>query len=229
MKKYILIQGAMEEEIAILIDKLENKVCEKINGYKYYTGKIEEKEVIISLTQIGIINSTISTMIALNNYDIELVINQGIAGSHRRNIDVGDIVVATKIINNNSFTTNKRDIGSNSLEWEFGKNDFEIDTNSKLIEIAKGIKFSNSNIHFGTIGSGDIFNREKERIEYISDKKDTLCEEMEGYGIYRVCKIYNIPCIGIRAISNNELLEKPLDKTTAIISQQFVLELLRKS
>lgn len=227
MKKYVLIQGAMKEEIDIFLSKLQNTTFEEINGYKYYIGNIDNKNVIISLTKEGTINSVISTMIALNKYNIYLVINQGIAGSHRKNIDVGDIVVATKIINNNSFSTKIRNCGSNSLEWEFGENDFEIETDSKLLDIAKNIKFANTNIYFGVIGSGDIFNREKERIEYISNKKNTLCEEMEGYGVYRVCKAYNIDCIGIRAISNNELTKKSLDKSTSKISQEFLLDFIQ--
>lgn len=229
MEKYILIQGAMKIEVEYLLSKMENRKEEIINGCLFCVGKLQGKNVIISLTNMGMLNASISTFIALLNYEISFVINQGIAGSHKDYIEIGDIVIASKVVNINSFVTPERDKGSDSLSWEFYKKiNSDIDTDKKLINLTKKVELNGRKIHYGNIGSGDIFNREKDRIKFISYKKETLCEEMEGYGVYMVCRKLCVPCIGIRTISNNELLNQKLNEDVAVISQQFVLSMLEK-
>lgn len=229
MKKYILIQGAMEIEIEHFLNKMEGINVEIINGYKFYIGSIKKRDVIVSLTKEGMLNASISTFTALSNYDISFIINQGIAGAHRDYIKINDIIVATNMININSFITPRKTNKSNSLLWEFyEENNPPIATNVDLLDRIKMSNFDKSKIYYGNIGSGDIFNREKERIKFISEKKDTLCEEMEGYGVYMTCEKLNIPCVGIRTISNNELLGLGLDKNSAKISQEFVISVLNK-
>lgn len=43
---------------------------------------------------------------------------------------------------------------------------------------------------------------------------------MESIGCYSVCEKFNIPCIGIRIISNNELIHEEIDKENAIDLQK---------
>lgn len=49
---------------------------------------------------------------------------------------------------------------------------------------------------------------------------------MESIGTYSVCNKFNIPCIGIRIISNNEILLEKLDKTKAIELQEILIRIL---
>lgn len=50
---------------------------------------------------------------------------------------------------------------------------------------------------------------------------------MESIGTYSVCKQFQIPCIGIRIISNNELINEQLDKEQAITLQKLFIEFLQ--
>ena len=81
-------------------------------------------------------------------------------------------------------------------------------------------------VYTGTIGSGDVFNREIDRIDWISNNFGNLCEDMESIGVYSVCNKFNIPCIGIRIISNNEITGEELDENQAIILQELLVESL---
>lgn len=234
MKDYkkILIQGAMDIEIETLVKSLENSKKRTISNFDFYTGNIANYEIIISKTNIGEINSSIATTLGILKFKPDLVINQGIAGSHKENIHIGDIIIGNRCQNINTFSMpqKEKNEGSNPFEWEASKRAKVFKTNSNLVNIFKNFLKSNTtnNIYVGTLGSGDVFNREIARINWISEKFNTLSEDMESVATYKTCSNFNIPCIGIRIISNNEITKEPLDETQAITLQNLILDFLKK-
>lgn len=230
--KTILIQGAMDVEIQTLLEKLEEQEKIVISDYEFYTGKIKNCNVIVSKTLIGTINATIATTIGIEKFKPDMVINQGIAGAHKESIHTGDIIIGEKCCNINAYSmpSKNRGEGSNPFEWEPNKRAKEIKSaNSELVQkFQKFLKEQyTGKVYTGTIGSGDVFSREIDRIDWISNNFGNLCEDMESIGVYSVCNKFNIPCIGIRIISNNEITREVLDKNQAIILQELLVESLK--
>ena len=125
--------------------------------------------------------------------------------------------------------------GSNSLEWRLtnfigGEPNRLIyeKANSKLVRLAKEIEYLEGKVHVGTIGSGDIWDREHDRIMMLNKKYGTLCEDMEANAVYTVANQFNIPVIGIKIVSNNEMLGEGYERSTGAKSQEFSYELLKK-
>lgn len=87
--------------------------------------------------------------------------------------------------------------------------------------------FKEYNLHFGTIASGDIWNKNKERIEYINKNYNAICEDMEAVSIYTAANIYNIPAISIKGIANNEILEEEYDYSVSKKVQKIVEKLIQ--
>lgn len=116
----ILIQGALDIEVEYFLSKMENKKQENFVGFEFYTGSINGVNVVISKTLIGVVNSTLATTIGIYNFHPSLVINQGIAGAHRKTIHVGDVIIGKKCCNVNSYIMPVKDkgMGSNPFEWE---------------------------------------------------------------------------------------------------------------
>ncbi len=207
----ILIQGAMDNEIDYLVSKIANKRIRKIGNIYFYEGNIEYKPVIIEKTGIGIINATIATTVAINNYDPMIIINQGCAGGCSSNLHIGDIVIGEDCININSNRTPclLENEGSNSLNWKL--QNFESENIEKLFANKFTISKLKDNfvydrkLKYGTIGSGDIWDNEIDRINLLNNKYGVLCEDMETFAVYSTCNQFNIPVIGIRMISNNRL------------------------
>ncbi len=81
---------------------------------------------------------------------------------------------------------------------------------------------------FGTIGSGDAWNCEVDKILWLHEKYGTLCEEMEGIAVYVVANNFNIPVLGIRVISDNEILGEPYERELGRKSQEFTYEVIMK-
>ena len=230
--KTIIIQGAMDVEIQTLLEKLEKQEKIIIADYEFYNGKIKNYNVIVSKTLIGTINATIATTIGIEKFKPDMVVNQGIAGAHKESIHTGDIIIGEKCCNINAYSmpSKNKGEGSNPFEWEPNKRAKEIKSaNSELVQkFQKFLKEQyTGKVYTGTIGSGDVFSREIDRIDWISNNFGNLCEDMESIGVYSVCNKFNIPCIGIRIISNNEITREALDKNQAIILQELIVESLK--
>ena len=51
---------------------------------------------------------------------------------------------------------------------------------------------------------------------------------MESIATYSICNKLNIPCVGIRIISNNEITKEKLDETQAVELQKIILDFIRR-
>jgi adenosylhomocysteine nucleosidase len=231
--KPIIIQGAMSVEIEYLIQQLENREELDINGYQFYKGQIENYPVIISKTEIGVINSSVATTLAILKFAPSIIINQGIAGAHSRKIHKKDIVVGINCININCMETEQRGEGqgSNPFAWTIvNRHEKELVCDNKFLELVKENekKYKEGKIYYGVIGSGDAFNREIDRIDLFHQNYHTLCEDMETISAYTVADKLNIPCIGIRVISNNEITKEEYDRDISVPLQKYIIELCKK-
>lgn len=237
--KPILIQGAMEIEIQLLKDVVEDIEEFTIDGYKFYKGALEKYPIIISKTDIGLINSAVSTIIGIKKFHPEIVINQGTAGASDLNLLTHDIVIGTNCININSFETCEKGEGEgiNPFCWEMKTFKEGIDelikvpANNELVEISKKVSksYKKGKVVFGLIGSGDVWNKEYDRIDWLNKNYNVLCEDMETISIYSVCNKQHIPVIGVRAISDNARVEGQIyDRKSAFDSQKYVLEMCKE-
>lgn len=205
----ILIQGAMKTEINDLICKMPGGLHRTVNGYEFYETKEPETctRIIISLTHMGIMNACIATQLGIHKYSPDCVINQGTAGGHTPDMHVGDIVIGETAvyINNTRSPAKKSGEGSNALLWLPDDDSLKpYRASEKLADIAREISFD-AKILCGRLGSGDIYSREADRIELLHSQLGELCEDMESAAVYKTCEAFNVPVIGIRIISNNEL------------------------
>lgn len=235
--KPILIQGAENSEINYFLKKLKNKKEIEIATFKFWTGDIDNYPVVISRTKVGEVNSALATSVAITNFDPACIINQGTAGAHARDLHTGDIVVGEKYFNLNNFMIEPRKSGEGSHinGWKLKKyiSDDDLDISNKadknLINNAKNVSnnYEKGKVVFGTIGSGDIWNREIDRIDYLHNNYGTLCEEMETAGVYNTANSFGVPVIGIRIISNNEILGEEYKPEVSTDCQEFVENFVR--
>ena len=217
-KDLILIACAMKREAQLLINKLDQprKILE--NGFIFFEGEIYNKNVIIGISGPGLINMSAMISIANLKWCICAIINYGMVGAYGNNIHKKDIIIGKKCMNINSYITGKIEKGIDINLWEFvtfldGKEDNLIVYNADktLLDNCKKMKYTNSDVIFGIIGSGDVWNREFEKIILLNDKYKINCEDMESVAIYQLSNRFNIPCISIKGVSNNEILNESYD------------------
>lgn len=230
----ILIQGAMESEIDYLITIINNKKETIIGEYKFYEGLINDYPVVVSKTKIGVINCSVASTLGITTYNPVLIINQGTAGSHSLDVHKFDIVLGNEVINITSFETSNSGEGQgiNVDNWKLKnfEDDLIVKCDGKLLEYVENFKdkYTMGKIHVGRIGSGDIWNKEIDRIKFLNKEYSTICEDMESISSYTVADRFNIPIIGIRIISNNEMLNEDYEPDSAVECQKFVYKIAQK-
>ena len=237
-KRPILICVAMENEFRNLVNKLDRRKENKVLEYRIFEGEMNSYPVVIVETLIGLVNTAIVLTKVIDIYKPIAIINQGTAGGHEYNIHKFDLVIGNEVVAINSIKTNVMQLGRgvNPLDWNIGEYNLEkieVTIHSAaedMINLVKTIesKYSYGKIHYGRIGSGDVWNREIDRIKWFNKKFKTLCEEMEALSVYKIANMNNIPVIAIKVISNNEIIQEKYDVLTANACQEFVYEFIKE-
>ena len=96
--KCVGIIGAMEQEVARLKEVMENVSITTRAGMDFYEGVLEGKKVVVVQSGIGKVNAGMCTQILADLFQVEAVINTGIAGSLNNDINIGDIVLSTDVL-----------------------------------------------------------------------------------------------------------------------------------
>lgn len=225
MKK-VLLQGAMDIETDYLISqvkKLSDYRCIEENSMTFHTASEADKAYIISVTGMGTVKAAMATAYALQIFHPTLVVNQGTAGAQLRTLSTGDVVLAKEAVNINALSMPKKKLGegSNPFSWEESHTAY-YKADAALLELYAGGEYTSGRLVKGSAATGDFFSREDDRIVWLSEKFGTACEDMETAAVYEVCEAFQTPCVGLRIISNNELLDEEFNGETAEILQEYV-------
>lgn len=229
--KTILIQGALEREYNEFVNFYKPEKTEIYGGFKFFIANYKGVKIIISETQIGIINASSATTIGILKYQPDVVICQGTSGSALENLNQGEIIVADSVVYINCFkqTTKNKGQGSNSLEWmPSRKRSYVINSTKELLNLAKEMGNSNFSCQVARLGSGDMFTREYDRINFLQKTFGHVAEDMETVASYKICEDFNIKHISFRIISNNELVGQEFDEKYAKAVQDFTIAFVDK-
>lgn len=91
------IIGAMEEEVTLLRDRIENRQTLARAGCEIYTGQLNGIDVALLKSGIGKVAAAMGTTLLLEHCQPDLVINTGSAGGLDSSLKVGDIVVSNEV------------------------------------------------------------------------------------------------------------------------------------
>ena len=200
MKKIGII-GAMELEVEALKEQMDVKNIVEKASMKFYEGTLRGKGVVIVQCGIGKVNAGICVQILADLFQVDAVINTGVAGSLRAEINIGDIVVSTDACEHDMDVTAlgyKQGIIPQMKE-SFFKADRQLV--EAAIEVCREVN-PDINVYEGRVLSGDQFISGEEIKNKLIDLFDGSCTEMEGAAIAHAAFLNEIPYVVIRAISD---------------------------
>ena len=195
------IIGAMDEEVAMLKEKLTEVQVETKAAMDFYKGKLEGKDVVVVRSGIGKVNAAMCAQILADVYHADHVINTGIAGSLKAEINIGDIVLSTDALQHDMDATG---FGYEPAEIPLmGKKTFEADASLRSL-IAETCREVNPEIGVfeGRVVSGDQFISDGDVKNRLVRMFAPYCTEMEGAAIAQAAWLNQIPFVIIRAISD---------------------------
>ena len=200
MKKIGII-GAMDIEVAGLKADMEIKREIRKAKMNFCEGVLKGHEVVVVKSGIGKVNAAVCTQILVDEFQVDAVINTGIAGSLNAKIDIGDIVISTDVVHH--------DMDAVNFGYEPGQIpqmdvlSFAADeTLAKLAEEACLEVNPEISVFHGRIVSGDQFVADKAVKERIVNLFHGYCTEMEGASIAQAAYLNEVPFVILRAISD---------------------------
>ena len=195
------IIGAMEEEVRELIEDMTECEMQEKASMKFYKGQLYGKEAVVVQSGIGKVNAGICTQILIDFYQVDQLINTGVAGSLDAEINIGDIVVSTDAV--------EHDMDVSALGDPVGQvprmDTLAFPADERLIGLAKAANEKvNPDIHtfVGTVASGDQFIASQEAKDKIVNNFHAYCTEMEGAAIAHAAYLNKVSYVIIRAISD---------------------------
>lgn len=195
------IIGAMEVEVEKLREMMENPQAQTVAGMTFYQGTIKEKDVVVVRSGIGKVNAGLCSQILVDRYHVDGIVNTGIAGSLKNEVNVGDIVLSTVAV--------QHDMDATGFGYPFGEipqmGIKEFPADGHLRELAERCCHrANPDIRTfsGRIASGDQFISSREKKNWIRDTFDAFCTEMEGAAVAQAAYLNQVPYLIVRAISD---------------------------
>ncbi|WP_223701734.1 5'-methylthioadenosine/adenosylhomocysteine nucleosidase [Sutcliffiella deserti] len=193
--KRVGIIGAMQIEIDLVLDKMELLKEYKFAGFPFYTGVLYGREIVLTRCGVGKVNSASCTQILIDRFNIDCVINTGIAGSLKNDISVCEMVISSDVTHH--------DVRKAQMKNLFPFEETFI-ASEELINLAiKACISTASKYHCGRIVSGECFVEDNKLKGVLLNDYSPACVEMEGSSVGHVAFINNIPFIIIRCISDN--------------------------
>ena len=231
MRKTIGIIGAMPEELAGLLEALQDSKKLEQRAFDIYSGQLLDHDVLIAQSGVGKVNAAALAQ-ALIMLGASQIIFTGVAGAVSKDLNVGDIVISTDCLQHDvDITSEPMSLPIGQIMWE----DLSWQADSQLVDIAytaasaipecKAIK--------GRVVSGDQFIADVDKVQWLEETFGAVCAEMEGAAVAQICHKNDVPFVIIRSISDNARQDAGMDfmEFTVLASERaktVVLSMLEK-
>ncbi|HGD6178999.1 TPA: 5'-methylthioadenosine/adenosylhomocysteine nucleosidase [Streptococcus agalactiae] len=193
------IIAAMEEELKLLVENLEDKSQETVLSNVYYSGRYGEHELVLVQSGVGKVMSAMSVAILVESFKVDAIINTGSAGAVATGLNVGDVVVAdTLVYHDVDLTAFGYDYGQMSMQPLYFHSDKTFVSTFEAV-LSKEEMISK----VGLIATGDSFIAGQEKIDVIKGHfPQVLAVEMEGAAIAQAAQATGKPFVVARAMSD---------------------------
>ena len=214
----IAIVAAMHEELKALLAQMPDEQRVRIAGRDFWVGHLQGQPVVAVLSRIGKVAAAVTATVLLERFAVRGIVFSGVAGGLAPGVNVGDVVVATELL--------QHDMDASPLFPKYevplmGLSRFATDAaiSDSLAAVAEealrdpvalvgqgavdefGLR--SPKVHRGLLVSGDRFVSTAAESEALRRHlPDALAVEMEGAAVAQVCHDYGVPFAAMRTISD---------------------------
>ncbi len=194
----IAIMGAMQEEIAPLLEYFKEYTTMEFANNKYYMTSYKGLKLIIAYSKIGKVNASLTATTLIEKFGAQQLFFSGVAGAVNPALKIGDLIVATKLV--------QHDVDISAFGHPYGfipEGNVYTPTSQALRELVINVaKKQRKEVLEGVIATGDQFICDNAKKNWIQETFDADAIEMEGASVAVVCEALNVPFCILRAISD---------------------------
>lgn len=237
----LVVQGAVDSELQPLLAALEEKETIQIAAWTFWRGRIGTHRVVVSRTEVGPMNASVATALAIAHFRPALIINQGTAGALDPELRVFDIVVGESSVDYGAFRSTHADAGAgvDQARWTpmstwlrtDGKERIEFKRftgDGAAAQVALGTPNPRGRVVKGVIGSAFEFNREIDRLVWIRKTYGASSEDMESAFSAGAAAGFGTRFLAIRIISDSEYHAPEFQRIAGEYCAAFVLDVVKR-
>jgi adenosylhomocysteine nucleosidase len=224
------IMGAMTQEVEHLRSGIEGAKVHESGKREFVEGALHGHEVVVVFSRWGKVAASSTATTLIERFGVDLIVFTGVAGAVDRALNVGDIVVASRLVQHDmdasaipgiarfevpllgvAFFDAPSDLvarAGKAAEFYLGE-DMRADVSAgALAEFG----ISNPKVVTGLVASGDQFVASDSTVDDLRRALPQLqCVEMEGAAVAQVAYEHNVPFIVLRTISDKADHSAPVD------------------
>lgn len=193
------VLGAMEDEVRLVRDALVDRRDEVVFGAELHRGTLDGHDVVLARSGVGKVNAALTTA-ALVVAGVDAVLFTGVAGGAAPGVRVGDVVVATDLVQHDIDVTalghQPGELLGQPLAWACDTRLFAV------ADAASRQAVGDASVHAGRIASGDQFIASEADVERLHRQFGCLAVEMEGAAVAQACVRLGLPFVVVRSISD---------------------------
>ena len=195
------IIGAMTVEVETLRQNMTNVESVDRAGMTFYQGELEGVPAVVVVCGVGKVNAAMCVQILCDCFGVTHMVNTGIAGSLKAEINIGDMVICSDTL--------QHDMDATGFGYSVGVipqmecSTFVADEKlQKLAQECCAVVNPEISTFVGRVVSGDQFISDKAKKQWLTDTFAGYCTEMEGAAIAQAAYRNQVPFLIIRAISD---------------------------
>jgi adenosylhomocysteine nucleosidase len=218
----------MEQEISSIEELISRMSSHDVLGRTCHTGKIADIDVVTAISGYGKVAAAATTASILCRFEPRLVLFAGVAGAIAPGVEIGDIVIADRLI---QYDYDASPIFSPYVIPSLGIAEIPADpditeqlasavdrylrtqtTGETALGSIPSFHPESMRMHRGLIGSGDRFISDAKAAADLRRRlPDVLAVEMEGAAVAQVCAERSVPFAVFRLISDRADHDAPVD------------------
>ncbi len=189
------IMGAMPDEVDQLCARLADVQVEEYAGVQYHRGTLAGKQVVVCCAGMGKANAAATTQVLITKYGADRIIFSGIAGNMTSKIGIGDVVIGRTVLYHDAQLDM---ICQNPPYLKEYAGDPALIAAAEAACAEAGVRCLT-----GKIATGDLFVGDSATKAAIEARCAPDCVEMEGAAVSQIAAKNGVPCVILRAMSDN--------------------------
>jgi adenosylhomocysteine nucleosidase len=218
--RHVGVIGAMAEEVERLDHHLDAETVTEHAGRTYRHGLLAGQRVTIVQSRIGKVAAALTAASLIRDHDVDAIIFTGIAGALSDDLAVGDVVVATELVQHDLAgppemfargeipllgvtelpTDEQLTVAAVAAARTFLDDGLgDVVTPAQLVELG----IDQPSVHSGQVATGDEFIEGELKPIVRTRAPSAVCVDMEGAAVAQVChELGGVPLCVVRAISD---------------------------
>ena len=201
----LAVIGAMKEETDLIEAAMTVSARQTHARIETVRGDFGGVGIVLAQCGIGKVNATICTQMLIDRFPPGALVFSGAAGGLLPNMRVGDVVIASHLI---QYDMDLTAFGRRHGEVP-GQDNRMVESDPGLVQMAAAAfdaafpaSAAGPSLMLGTVVSGDRFIQDPKTLRWLQREFSALATEMEGAATGYTCGLNGVPFVIIRALTD---------------------------